>query len=201
VLAPGDGGRIAAYLEVQNAAGTGAGIADDVDPYMLLSEKQQLKFLLDDDGQVDVAYAVLSKGKKASIEKLRALNSQFDKFYEDLTKADTAGFAPIATHLQTENLMRALGCEISTGKCVDAKVLTVRVIDSGGNNRVKKNLLTMAVSGDNVSHSGGAIVEYKMYDMNGSIVRSNICRSYERYRKPKEINSGSNAKVVCEMEN
>lgn len=169
----------------------------------MLSDEEQLKLFYPEDEQVAVAKKILEKGKVASVNKLKVLNKQFDKFFEDIVKVDAAtAVNPITSHLQTENLLNALGCDMTTGACDNANALVLKVVDVGGNNKVKKNLVTMIATGDDISHSGGAIVEYKMYNLYGNVLTSSVCSAYEPYRKAKNVNISTSApnNAVCSME-
>ena len=168
----------------------------------LLSDEEQLKLFYPEDEQVAVAKKILEKSKISSVNKLKVLNKQFDKFFEDIVKVDaTIGVNPITSHLQTENLLNALGCDMDSGVCDAANALVLKVVDVGGNNKVKKNLVTMIATGDNISHSGGAIVEYKMYNLYGNVLTSSVCSAYEPYRKAGNINASSSTpnNAVCSI--
>lgn len=65
--------------------------------------------------------------------------------------------------------------------------MQLRVVSAGGNNKIKRNLITNLFTGDNISHSGGSIVEYILYDLNGNARYSNTFTVYEDYRKAKDI--------------
>lgn len=175
---------------------------NQLDPNSFLTATEQLKLAFPNDTEFDVKQKIVNKAKIASLTKLKLLNKQFDKFFEDIVKVDEKlGLSPVALHLQSENLMKALGCDFSIGRCDDAFALALKVIEAGGNNRTKKNLVTMIATGDNVTHSGGAIVEYRLYNMNGEIKTSSICRAYESYRKPSNINkddSDGKKNAFCE---
>jgi hypothetical protein len=122
----------------------------------------------------EVEKSALKKLKKASVEKLKTLNSRFDKFYSDLTKVDDKlGINPITSYLQAENLKRSLGCNMENDTCSNGYMLQLRVIKAGGNVRLKKNLITNIFTGADITHSGGSIVEFKLYDLNGKVLASN----------------------------
>ncbi|MCW2957035.1 MAG: hypothetical protein JWO69_1904 [Thermoleophilia bacterium] len=166
----------------------------------LLSDEEQLKLFYPLDEQVVVAKKILEKSKTSSVNQLKVLIKQFDKFFEDIVKVDaTSGVNLITAHLQTENLLNALGCDMVTGACDTANALVLKVIDVGGNNKVKKNLVTMVATGDAVSHSGGAIIEYKMYNLYGNVLTSSVCSAYEPYLKARNIKVSSKMSdnVVC----
>lgn len=166
----------------------------------LLTYDQQLKLSLPLNSQVDVLDKVVQRRKSSVINKLKILNKQFDEFFSSTTKIDgTIGVNPLTLHIQTENLLNALGCDLKTGLCEKANALVLNVISVGGNNRVKKNLLTMVFTGDQVDHSGGAIVEYKLYDMQGKVIASSVCTAYEKYSKAKKIDQNSSTIIkTCE---
>jgi hypothetical protein len=66
--------------------------------------------------------------------------------------------------------------------------LEIKAIKAGGTTRVKTNLIVDVFNGGNrVSHSGGSVVEYHLYDKDGFSVLSGIVPDYIPYTKPKKI--------------
>jgi len=193
-------------LKVYRLFVTGMG-ADPNHVYSLLSVDQQLRLAFHTDLEVAAHKKVLDKKKETIIAELKSLNSQFEKFYVDVIKVDPAsGVNPITSYISTENLLTALACNLGKGTCPDAYMLHLSVIDVGGNNRTKKNLLTSIFAGDGISHSGGAIVQYILYDMTGKIHASSVCFDYVGYESAKTIRSrmqtrgtvmNNNSIVVC----
>jgi hypothetical protein len=158
----------------------------------LLTEGEQLRLYYREGEQVEVAKKIFERSKVSAVNSLKVLNKQFDNFFAEIVKVDpAAGMNPITSHLQTENLLDALECDMKTGACKKANALVVRVVDVGGNNKVKKNLVTMIATGDSVSHSGGAIIEYKLYDLHGNVLTSSVCSAYAPYRNARNINASS----------
>ncbi|HEX8397572.1 MAG TPA: hypothetical protein VF644_09100, partial [Pyrinomonadaceae bacterium] len=203
LLNPYDLDRLKVFVKIGNYLRSNPRPLSQLEPWLFLSDVELLKLIHPLDDVFLTEKNKLSKERGINLIKLRSLNKQFDKFYEDVTKSDsTLGINPITKHLQIENMMDAFGCSTTSGECNDTRALVLKVIDVGGNNRVKKNLLTMAVTGADISHSGGAIVEYKLYDMNGNVLNSSICTAYEPYRKAKNINQGENGGLSiakCEL--
>ncbi|CAN5704227.1 hypothetical protein BH24ACI1_BH24ACI1_18020 [soil metagenome] len=203
LLNPYDSKRLQTFVKLGRHIKSNPVPPDQIELNAVLSNDEQLGLIYPQDEQVKRLVNIINRNKSNSVNRLKILNKQFDKFFEELVKVDaTLGLNAISSHLQTENLMDALGCKILSGHCDDAYVLALKVVDVGGNNRVKKNLVTMVATGADITHSGGAIVEYKLYDMNGQIKTSSICRAYEAYRKPKNINRASSSNqnnAVCEI--
>lgn len=66
--------------------------------------------------------------------------------------------------------------------------LEIKAIKAGGTTRVKTNLIVdVFTGGDRVSHSGGSLVEFNLYDKEGFSVLSGIVPDYIPYTKPKKI--------------
>jgi len=122
-----------------------------------------------------------------TIAKLRAKNEQFAKFIEALVKADSAtGLNSLTSYIKAENMRTALkGVE---GKDTDFYWLQLKVLKAGGNNRIKTNLVVDIFTGGNrLSHSGGVVVEYILFDRNGKSVASDIFTEYSGYVKADKI--------------
>ncbi len=173
------------------------------------TEREVLAFLNEDekasiatgDALSDVDREVLNKQKKLSIDRLKLLNATFDKIHADLIKSDPASpINPLTSYLQAENLRSSLGCAEIGSSCAGAYILQVKVLSAGGNTRTKKNLITNLFTGADITHSGGSIVEYRLYDMSGSMVGSNTFSVYEYYRKPKSISKMSDEDFKTEAE-
>ena len=141
----------------------------------------------------DVDKATLRKLKQESLVRLKALNLQFNKLTEELIKVDGGtGINSLTAYLQAENLTRALDCtevqETGTLKCPDAYLLQLKVVSAGGNNRVRRNLIRDVFKGADISHSGGSIIEYILYDVaTGAAKTFNTITVYRDYIKAKEI--------------
>jgi hypothetical protein len=64
----------------------------------------------------------------------------------------------------------------------------LKVQKAGGNNRVKTNLVVdLFTGGSRLSHSGGAVVEYILFDRDGKAVSSDIITGYEGYIKADKV--------------
>jgi hypothetical protein len=62
-------------------------------------------------------------------------------------------------------------------------------LKAGGNNRIKTNLVVDIFTGGNrLSHSGGLVVEYILFDRNGIVRASDIFTEYSGYIKSGNIN-------------
>jgi hypothetical protein len=135
------------------------------------------------EGQIQTWLKKLKIDVDSGIPKLKLLNAQVDKLISDLTKTDEGtGVSVISNYVQAENLDDAL-------KCKDSYWLQLKVIHAGGNNRVKRNLVTRLFTGDNVSHSGGSIVEFNLYTKDGASVSSGTHRVYSKYVDSSRIGS------------
>jgi len=140
----------------------------------------------------DVDKEILRKMKKVSLSRLKSLNAQYDKMVADLTKSDAAsGTNPLTLYLQAENLREALACadtsDPDADPCPGSYLLQLKVVVAGGNIKTKKNLITNVFTGANISHSGGSIVEYNLFDMTGASKASNTLAVYEGYTSAKNI--------------
>ena len=116
---------------------------------------------------------------------LKARNDQFDKFIAGLVQAGTGGGSNALTSLlKAENIQAALNAD-SQGK---SYWLQLKVVRAGGNNRIKTNLLWDVFTGGNrVSHSGGVIVEYILYETTGRAVASDTITEYTDYIKSHKV--------------
>jgi hypothetical protein len=139
----------------------------------------------------DAEKAALRRQKEESVKRLKALNAQFNKLADELIKVDGGtGINALTAYLQAENLKDALCGKAAEGKvqkCDDSYFLQLKVVSAGGNNRIRRNLIRDVFKGADISHSGGAIVEYILYDMNGKSKASNTFTVYQGYIKAKNI--------------
>lgn len=160
-----------------------------------LQAARELKAQLEQD--LDTLYAGikpaggLRRQKEESVNRLKALNTQFNKLSDELIKVDGGtGINALTAYLQAENLKDAL-CDESANdnapKCDNSYFLQLKVVSAGGNNRIRRNLIRDVFKGADISHSGGAIVEYLLYDMNGRSTASNTFTVYKDYIKAKKI--------------
>ena len=73
-------------------------------------------------------------------------------------------------------------------KDTDFYWLQLKVLKAGGNNRIKTNLVVDIFTGGNrLSHSGGVVVEYILFDRNGLAKASDIFTEYSGYIKSGNI--------------
>jgi hypothetical protein len=113
--------------------------------------------------------------------RLKAINAQFDGLVAALTQADGSGTNTLTNYIRVENLRMALPVDSSYW-------LQLKVINAGGNNRIKTNLLVDIFTGGNrISHSGGVIVEYHLFDSNGLSLASGTVSDYRNYVKASKI--------------
>jgi DNA repair exonuclease SbcCD ATPase subunit len=122
-----------------------------------------------------------------TIARLKAKNEQFAKFVEALVKADNAsGFNSLTSYIKAEIILAALkGAE---QKDTNFYWLQLKVLKAGGNNRIKTNLVVDIFTGGNrLSHSGGVVVEYILFDRNGLAKASAIFTEYSGYIKSGDI--------------
>ncbi|HEX8141074.1 MAG TPA: hypothetical protein VF553_00655 [Pyrinomonadaceae bacterium] len=118
---------------------------------------------------------------KETITQLKALNAQLEKLVNDLIKVDEAsGVNALTAFLRAENINEALKDENSYW-------LELTVLKAGGNNRIKRNLITTVFTGSQVSHSGGTIIEYNLFSKTGASQVSDTKTNYVNYVKAKKI--------------
>ncbi len=131
-----------------------------------------------------------------TIARLRAKNTQFDKFIEALVKADNvSGLNSLTSYVKAENMLAAL--KGADGADTSFYWLQLKVLKAGGNNRIKTNLVVDIFTGGNrLSHSGGAVVEYILFDRNGKSVASDIFTEYSGYVKADKVRKLKNLKKV-----
>lgn len=125
---------------------------------------------------------------------LKAASEQFDKFVTSIVQADaTVGVNPLTSYIRAEKLQTALDAQASDKGSADAKVgpgywLQLRVLKAGGNNRIKTNLIIDVFTGGNrISHSGGTIVQYALYNSAGRLVASDTITEYINYIKADKV--------------
>lgn len=118
---------------------------------------------------------------------LKARNTQFDKFIEALVQAGAGGGTNALTSLiKAEDLQSELSVADPTlGR---SYWLQLKVVKAGGNNRIKTNLVWDIFTGGNrVSHSGGVIVEYILFNVGGQAVASDTITEYTNYIKSDKV--------------
>lgn len=127
--------------------------------------------------------------QKNLLETLQTANQEADEMVATLAKPDDKGKSQLANFLRAENMNQAMG--------TNGYWLEFKSISAGGNNRTRKNLFRY-FSGAKLDHSGGVIIEWALYDRNGSSVESNKDSSYPGYHTPKEIQSGKLQDTVAD---
>jgi hypothetical protein len=170
-----------------------------------------IKYVYPKDAKENIESLILIQ-QKQNIARLKALNSQFGAFYNTLIKPETTGTNPLGALLVAET-MRSILCsgdnDDSTKKseineasvnaakkngeekynsCQNSYILALNVVNAGGSNMTKKNLITNVFTGADIKHSGGVITEFRLYDIDGNIKRAQTFTTYEPYKKAKEIN-------------
>jgi hypothetical protein len=118
---------------------------------------------------------------------LKTASEQFDKFVTSIVQADAAvGVNPLTSYIRAEKIKEALGITASTPE--QGYWLQLKVIKAGGNNRIKTNLIVDIFTGGNrLSHSGGTIVQYSLYNSLGQQVASDTITEYINYIKSNKI--------------
>lgn len=131
-----------------------------------------------------------------TVAKLRAKNEQFVKSVEALVKADNvSGLKSLASYIKAENMPAAL--KGAAGQETNFYWLQLKALKAGGNNRLKTNLVVdIFTGGSRLSHSGGAVVEYILFDRNGQSVASAIFTPYSGYVKADKVKRLKNLSAV-----
>jgi uncharacterized protein YukE len=120
--------------------------------------------------------------------RLKAVNVQFDGLVTALTQADAGGANTLTNYIRVEKLLDALPVDSSYW-------LQLKVINAGGNNRIKTNLLVDIFTGGNrISHSGGVIVEYHLFNSNGQSIDSGTVSDYTNYIKASKVSDLTGSK-------
>ena len=86
---------------------------------------------------------------------------------------------------------------VSTSNATDpgSYWLLLKVINAGGNNRIKTNLLVDIFTGGNrISHSGGVIIQYQLFDRSGQSVESGTVSDYTDYIKANKVSDLTGSK-------
>jgi len=117
--------------------------------------------------------------------RLKALNKQFDDLVAALISAESGSSNALTNYIRTERLLSVLG--------ENDLWLQLKVINAGGNNRIKTNLLVDIFRGGNrLSHSGGVIAEYHLFNASGKSIGSGVVSQYTKYVDAKKIPDLSN---------
>jgi hypothetical protein len=135
---------------------------------------------------------------KEAVAKLKMLNERFEQFVTTLIKTDAStGINSLTAYIKAENLRQALN-----GPDGDGYWLQLAVVKAGGNNRIKTNLVTdIFTGGSRISHSGGVIVQYNLYDLNGRSVVSDTLTQYVGYVKSGKIQRLPNPSASDQVHN
>lgn len=113
--------------------------------------------------------------------RLKAINAQFDGLITALTQGEAGGTNPLTNYIRVEKLFSALPVATSYW-------LLLKVINAGGNNRIKTNpVVDIFTGGNRVSHSGGVIVQYHLFDSDGNSKASGTVSDYTNYIKADKI--------------
>jgi len=152
------------------------------------------------EGQQEMLRSQLSKDLQNpanlddTLSKLKVLNEQFEKFVSTLIKVDSStGINSLTAYIKAENLRSVLNDDKSYW-------LQLAVVKAGGNNRIKTNLLIDVFTGGNrLSHSGGVIVQYNLYDRNGKSIVSDTLTEYTGYIKAGKIKKLKNPERVKDV--
>lgn len=120
----------------------------------------------------------------AAIAQLKAVNAQFDNLVVSLIQPQAGGTNPLTDYIRTERLLYA----VSSDNTKPYYWLVVKVINAGGNNRIKTNLVVDIFTGGNrISHSGGVIVDYHLFDSTGKSLESGTVSDYTDYIKANKV--------------
>jgi hypothetical protein len=133
-----------------------------------------------------------------TIARLRAKNDQFAKFVEALVKADlTTGLNSLTSYIKAENILAAL--KGPQGQDRNFYWLQLKVVKAGGNNRIKTNpVIDVFTGGNRLFHSGGAVVEYILFDPDGRSVAADTITQYSSYIKSGKVKRLKNPKLLSE---
>ena len=122
----------------------------------------------------------VAKQAEAAITRLTAINAQFDSLVDALVTADAGNANALTNYIRTERLLARIK--------EDDYWLQLKVINAGGNNRIKTNLIVDIFRGGNrVSHSGGVIVQYHLFDSTGQSIRSGTVSQYTGYIDSRRV--------------
>lgn len=118
---------------------------------------------------------------KMAITQLKNLNKQFDNYVTSFTQIDSTTKTNLLTScIKAEHLSAAL----TPNHCW----LELKVLKAGGNNRIKTNLIVDIFTGGNrLSHSGGVIVLYNLFDNTGKVLLSDTLTNYKGYINARKV--------------
>jgi hypothetical protein len=149
-------------------------------------EREHLWAQFQGDKEGETKPIALSVEDKAG--QLKARNEQVDKLIAALVQPGTGGSVnALTSYIKAENLLDALTpSPASPGS--QSYWLQLKVVKAGGNNRIKTNLLWDIFTGGNrVSHSGGVIVQYLLFNNGGEVIASDTITEYTDYIKSKKV--------------
>lgn len=132
-----------------------------------------------------------------AVTQLKGRNEQFDKFVAAIIQA-SAGGGPnaLTSYIRAENLQQVLKEQPNETEKNRSYWLQLKVVKAGGNNRIKTNLIWDIFTGGNrVSHSGGLIIEYILFDTTGQAITSDTITEYTNYIKANKIRQLPSANV------
>jgi hypothetical protein len=115
--------------------------------------------------------------KRATFERIRALNTQVDTFINSLMRVDeTSKQSPLMALFRAEKLGALLQDTATT-----CYVLHLKLAKAEGARTTKSNLFT----GTKTSYSGGMILAYTLFDRDGVVVRSGVRASFRESQRSK----------------
>ena len=102
------------------------------------------------------------------ISELEALTQRFEEFVKGLellsSDAESAALYSLAQAASLEEILRK----------DNSYILFAQVIAEGGSNRTRNSLFTTIFTGNRISYSGGVVVNYSLFDRDGSIMFSDV---------------------------
>jgi len=152
--------------------------------------------------QAKANLAQLEQGQDADqirdlISRMKLVNDRFDQLVASLIKVDSAtGINSLTAYIRAENLNAVMKDEKDQRTCW----LQLAVVKAGGNNRTKTNLIVDIFTGGNrLSHSGGVIVQYNLFDVTGKSIASDTFTEYTGYIKAGKIKRLENPVTVLDV--
>lgn len=117
------------------------------------------------------------------IRPLTEINDRFQVFIDQFVKVDEGkGINALALFVKAEDIDAIMNKD-------ESYWLEIKSASAGGNNRTRKNLIWF-FTGARIDHSGGAILEYTLYDKEGKVVLADKLSYYKGYLEPKKIRNG-----------
>ncbi len=131
---------------------------------------------------------------KNLVSRMKLVNERFDQLIATLIKTDAAtGINSLTAYIRAENLQAILNG-------INSYWLQLAVLKAGGNNRIKSNLVTdIFTGGSRLSHSGGAIVQYNLYGVDGKSIVSDTLTEYTGYINAGKIRRLPNPATVSDV--